>query len=110
MFLTVAVGPVEQSIVQNPTDTSNSTNSSSLAPISPTQDASAAPLRIFQSEMSDNRLGSPRLLAIGIVIEVVNVEISDAGDCDPLLGAGILLREVDGVQRVVSISSGRGIR
>ena len=54
--------------------------------------------------MSDNRLRSQRLLAIGIVMEVVNLEISDAGDCSPLLGAEILLREVDGVQRVVSIS------
>ena len=64
--------------------------------------------------MSDNRLRSPRLLAIGIVMEVGNVEISDAGDCSPLLGAEILLREVDGVQRVVATSglefSGRGIR
>lgn len=37
-------------------------------------------------------------------MEVVNVEISDAGDCSPLLGAEILLREVGGVQRVVSTS------
>lgn len=47
-------------------------------------------------------------------MEVVNVEISDAGDCSPLLGAEILLREVDEVQRVVATSglefSGKGMR
>ena len=54
--------------------------------------------------MSANRLRSPRILAIGTFKRVVNVNTLDAGDCSPLLGAEMLLREVDRVQRVVSIS------
>ena len=60
------------------------------------------PLGFSSSGMSDNRPRSPRLLAFGTIVGVIDT--SDAGDLSPLLGVEALLRAaVDGVHCVISI-------
>ena len=43
-------------------------------------------LEFSNSGMIVKRLRSPRLLAFGTIVGVVDVDISDAGDLSPLLG------------------------
>lgn len=61
-------------------------------------------LEFSNSGTSVNRLRSPGLLAFGTIVGVVDVDSSDAGNLNPLPGVEALLRDVDGVERVVFIS------
>ena len=98
MCLTVAVGHIEQIIIKNPTDNIKIHEILITNPNFPDSSCFCCfPFDLYNSGMSANRLRSPCLLAIGTFKRVVNVNTLDAGDCSPLLGAEMLLREVDGV-------------
>lgn len=67
-------------------------------------------LEFSSSGMSVKRLRSPRLLAFGTIVGVVDVDNSDAVGLSPLLGVEAWLRDVDGVGRAtfISVLSGLG--
>lgn len=61
-------------------------------------------LEFSNSGISVSRPRSPRLLAFGTIVGVVEVDVSDAGDLSPVLGVEALLRDVEGVSTAVFIS------
>ena len=49
------------------------------------------------SGMRVKRLSTPRLLAFGTIVGVVDVDTSEEGDFSPLLGVEAMLRTIDGL-------------